>query len=820
MSKRYELNDNQEQLLKANTVRIEPIFNGLTSKIIGTGVIYKTTNNGNVHYVLTALHCVYGERNGATYKNEKDIKEVEIFWQNENGVYDRHVIEKDKIIPIHDHDLAILLISYNSENLREIIIGDINHSGYFDSFGYPRFKENSPYDLTFKRKVSQKNTSTFDVECLSSISDEDSNNKIAGYSGAGLFYANRSVLVGLITQITDLSGFASAIIAKKIDYKLLNEKISAFDSSLEPVKHINHTLKISLNEVDGSIINYEKIIINDCELNIWRAIQRLKNDLKDDWFQDPINFKFLLSKKFFYKRIHNIIGKNITYKPSSLAKHFTVPKSGYSTRPAIETSFIDRIIYQAYVDKLAENLDKILHPHVYSFRYNSGKGNQSYMYHYSIEQWKKYVYQTKSVLTKDRPFLVVADITNFFENINTKLLLKYLKSLIHDNAADDLKEELYKIVDGVGELIKQWNDKQINSEFGIPQNRDASSYLANLFLNKIDRIMIYSNNHKNYYRYMDDVRIVCKTKAEAIKAIYDLSIAMRDLGLNLNSAKTTIFDFNDLSDNITIKEFLPESLIEIDQINSLLRTKSKRDVQKAIHMTFRLFTDVIENKYLDEDKFLNKRKLGFCINKLQLFSRTEGLKNTIDFSKVIEYVLKELDNQPWLTTSFIKLLMSIDKQYFKTEDFDVIKKIIKNNLKNIYESQTYYLWLFLSYIKHSDDDLIQIAILNIKSTNQLNQANTAGSYIYLASINWRNYKYVMLSAFNKGNLSDNYFLQRNALIALRKISPDEINEKVILADLAELHMNLYNEGKEEFVSDLPKLKISQILKDVPTLISL
>lgn len=818
MKKNYTLNTNQANLLKANTVRIEPIYNGLTEKNIGTGIIYKTNNEDDIHYVFTALHCLYGKRDGITYSREKDIKEVEIYWQDENGDYDRHVVSKNFIIPIHEQDLAIIIFKYDSKKLKEFIIGDINHEGYFNSYGYPQFKESDPYELVFKRKISANNMNTFNIECESPINDEDAQNKIAGYSGAGLFYSNRSVLVGLITQISDEGGFAGSIVAKKLNHTLINKELESFNPRLEKVKHINHTVKIGLN-TDGSIINYEKIVINDCELNIWRAIERLKKDIKDDWFQDPINFQFLLSKKFFHKRLENFIGNNKSYKPSSLAKHFTIPKSGYSTRPSIETSFIDRIIYQAYVDRLAENMDNILHPQIYSFRYNSGKGNNKYMYHFSIEQWKKYVYQTKFVLNKERPYLVVADITNFFENINTTLLLDYLKSLIHDYVKEDTKEELYRIVESIGDLIKHWNDKQINSEFGIPQNRDASSFLANLFLNKIDKIMIYSNNHKYYYRYMDDIRIVCESKAEAIKAIYDLSIAMRDLGLNLNSSKTTIFDFNNEDENKLINEFLPESLVQIDQINSLLATKSKRDVQKATHMTYKLFIDTINNKS-DEEKFLKQRKMSFCINKLQLFARTQGLQNIIDFSKIITYILDELDNQPWLTTAFIKLLMSIDKQYFKAENFDVIKKIIKHNLKNIYESQTYYLWIFLSYRKHYDSDLVQIAILNIKSTNQLNQANTAGSYIYLASLDWRNYKHVMLSAFNKGNLSNNYFLQRNALIALRNVSPKEINMDVVIGDLADLHKNLYQQNKEEFVSDLPKLKISQIIKDTPTLISL
>lgn len=207
-------------------------------------------------------------------------------------------------------------------------------------------------------------------------------------------------------------------------------------------------------------------------------------------------------------------------------------------------------------------------------------------------------------------------------------------------------------------------------------------------------------------------------------------------------------------------------------------------------------------------------------HKITIVARTKGLSDCIDFKKIIEFVFKELENQPWLTSSFIKLLMAIDKSYFKTSDFEVIKKIIQDNLKNIYESQTYFLWLYMSFIKHEDKELIKIAIDNVKSTNQVNQANTAGSYIYLASINWRNYKQVMLSAFNKNNLAGNYFLQRNALIALRNVNSKEIKNEVILEDLQEIHNKLYSENIEDFVSELPQLKISDIMKNTTPLISL
>lgn len=825
----FTINKHQENMLKSNTVRLESNFIGRTDNSIGTGIVYKTFDNNNIHYIFTALHCLYGERQGNTFKQESDFESVQIFRQLEDGTYDEFNVSKEHVIPFYNQDLALILcdfstssilgLEFNDDSLSQIVLGEKFKRRYYNSYGYPKFKNSNPHDLSFKYKVSTSKTDDFTIECTTSMASENARELIAGYSGAGLFYSNKAVLIGIITQIADKNGFLSSIKVKRLNVNIINDALEKFDKNLVKLEAIDDTFKIGLKD-DGTIINYEKITINKVELNIWLALKRLKQDLKDDWFQDPLNFKFLLSKKTFFNRVKKYIGEKNNYKPSSSAKHFTVPKSGFSTRPTIETSFIDRIIYQAYADKLANELDFILHRQIYSFRYNSGKNTEKYMYHYSIEQWKKYVFQTKSILNNETPYLVVADITNFFENINTKLLLDYLRSLVHDYIDTEIDNQLYNVIDSVGELITKWNDKQVNSEFGIPQNRDASSFLANLYLNKIDQIMIYSNGHEFYYRYMDDIRIVCKTKAEAIKAIYDLSVALRELGLNLNSSKTTILDFNDSNDSDKINEYLPDSLIQIEQINSLLLTKRLRDVQIAVHMTYNLFLDSVQKNIDNEDKFIQKRKIAFCINKLQLFARTKVIKDSIDFRKIIDFVLKELENQPWLTSSFIKLLMSVDESYFKPSDFEEIKKIIQDNLKNIYESQTYFLWLFLSFRKHDDKELIKIAIDNIKSTNQINQANTAGSYIYLASINWRNYKQVMLSAFNKGNVSGNYFLQRNALIALRNVKPNELNKDIIIKDLEDLHEKLYLEQKNEFVSSLPQLKISDIITNTSPLISL
>ena len=820
-----KLSINQEELLKSITLKLETQYIGSSDINVGSGIIYKTSKpESKFDYIITALHCVFGERNDAIYSKEGIVKQIKISRKNENGGFDENIIIGcDKIIPIKSIDIAILLIDKNSfVQIREFVLGDSNYRGYLDSNGYPKYSDGEPYNFIHETKIHYKEDKEFCIECRSSLASCDSKNKLSGYSGSGLFEQNKPILIGIITQITDEEGLANGFKAKKLIPEKLNNYLSKYvGETLENFKSTKDSEAIGFDS-NNNIIDYEQINLNGIEINLWRAINRLKHDLRDDWFQDPLDFKFWLKKEIILKRLKKYLGNsNKHYTPSSPAKHFVIPKSGFSTRPSIETSLIDRVIYQSYIDILIEHLDNILDNRIYSFRSNSGKDSKKYIFQYSIEQWLKYVYQTKLVLNNENPYLVVADITNFYENIHIGLLKEEIKDLIHNNFRQDecLKIKLDKIVDNLHSLITTWNEKLINKEFGIPQNRDASSFLANLFLNKIDNIMVNTNGYNFYYRYMDDIRIVCKNESEARKAICDLSKALRQNGLNLNSSKTKILCLNNIDDNTSIKEYLPDSLLQLEQITSLIKTKRKREVQMAVHMTFKLFEKTVNDQNEDES-FIKKRKISFCISKLQLFARIPGIKHSLKYRTIINYVLQELVNQPWLTVSFIQLLRSIDKSNFEGNDYKIISNILLDPNKNIYEGQTYYLWLLLSYHKYRENSLIKYAVNKVKSPNHDNQADTAGAYLYLASIKWQDYKDIMLASLNNGNISDNYFLQKNILIALRMVEPNKIDKNRISKDLRGFHEKLYNRNKEVFVADLPDLKISDIIKDSPTLISL
>jgi hypothetical protein len=73
---------------------------------------------------------------------------------------------------------------------------------------------------------------------------------------------------------------------------------------------------------------------------------------------------------------------------------------------------------------------------------------------------------------------------------------------------------------------------------GIPQNNDHSSFLGNFYLSNLDNCA--DGVRGDYFRYSDDIRLVVKTRADAIDGFQIIQSQLRAMGLFLNSAKTRL----------------------------------------------------------------------------------------------------------------------------------------------------------------------------------------------------------------------------------------------------------------------------------------
>ena len=228
MKENYQPNEYQDELLKNVTVKLETSFKGESIKVKGSGVLYKT--DSDYDYILTALHCVYGKRNGVKYPKESDVENIKIYRQDEEGTFNESQLEKENIIPIYEYDIAIIITTFKSSDLKKIVLDDgIKYNDILHSYGYPSFKNGDPHNFSFKKKTSPSNTKDLIVECLTPLSGEGVKSKVSGYSGSGLFKNNHSILVGLISQVDDEDLTANSFKATKISPKVLNLYIEKHD---------------------------------------------------------------------------------------------------------------------------------------------------------------------------------------------------------------------------------------------------------------------------------------------------------------------------------------------------------------------------------------------------------------------------------------------------------------------------------------------------------------------------------------------------------------------------------------------------------------
>lgn len=554
-------------------------------------------------------------------------------------------------------------------------------------------------------------------------------------------------------------------------------------------------------------LDLSNVEIFGIKFNLEIAIKRLKIDLRDDWFPDFLNFRDIFQdNKYIQEQLSEYIDNDIIYKASP-ALHFDIPKPGYAIRYSSETNIIDRLIYQACVDIIAIELDKIHSESAYSHRVNQERDSK-YFFRYAVDEWNKFLTDTKIELEKDEnEILLVTDLSNYYESISINDLISTLNFQIENIGLPiEREKEFKKVSTQLKELLITWCEP--NTRRGIPQNRDASSFLSNLFLNPVDAAMI--NAGYKYFRYMDDIRIVCEHKYEARKALKLLANELRKKGLSLNSKKTQILDLNNSEQKKEANNALQKSDKQIDQIENLLKSKIARGVQIAVPMLRKKTVSLIKGGgTLD-------RHFRFCVNRLERLIRIPELNDKLDIEEITNAIIKELLNQPWSTDSFARYLISSD---LNDKQFEEIMSIIIDDKKNIYEWQEYNLWRILISHNYRNDLLLAKARENLTQKATI-PAVIAGSVLYLCAIGNGNDRKYIADNFKNFNC---YFSQRAALIGIKNLNYSTIIKPSVEPYIVSSQKGTYTRLRENFKNqycEVPsKLNFRDFYEELPDFIS-
>ena len=209
-----------------------------------------------------------------------------------------------------------------------------------------------------------------------------------------------------------------------------------------------------------------------------------------------------------------------TYRPHPLLRVEVEKKSG-GTRPLSIPVIRDRVLQTAVAIVLTPVFEAEFED--ISFAYRKGHSVDQAVAH--IELLHNQGYQ----------WVVDVDIQTFFDQVDHKLLMRQVQTLVEDKAILRLIRQWLKatVVDG---------KERYRLTRGVPQGSPISPMLANLYLDQLDEVLL--DNQFQLIRYADDFVILCKSQNQAERALQLTGEVLEKLRLCFNQRKTGITHFN------------------------------------------------------------------------------------------------------------------------------------------------------------------------------------------------------------------------------------------------------------------------------------
>jgi len=257
-------------------------------------------------------------------------------------------------------------------------------------------------------------------------------------------------------------------------------------------------------------------------LNLERAWRYVYQDRKSDFVASPPVYAAVRSSPAGVLELLRAEIRSGQYRPSPV-RIIDVPKPSHTTRPGGVLALKDRILYQALVDSIAETGDRALlgPPVVFGFGLNPDVNSDEFLLPGGYGDFRERV-----SLEFDSGYrhLLETDVAAFFEGITTKFLQETLWGLGIEST----------VVNALVGLLESWNSL---IPIGLPQGVGPSDYLGGkVYLDRLDKAM--SQRGYRFFRYSDDIRITGRSQLTIKKALRDLVVELRGLGLQVQSSKT------------------------------------------------------------------------------------------------------------------------------------------------------------------------------------------------------------------------------------------------------------------------------------------
>lgn len=361
--------------------------------------------------------------------------------------------------------------------------------------------------------------------------------------------------------------------------------------------------------------------------------------------------------------------------------------------------------------------DPLLSPRVLGHRYNKRRKKEKYLLKPRIEMWQTFEGVTYTAITGNHS-LLATDLINFFENITVGIIRTSFESLIPCiDASGPEKLRIRNAISSLCELLRRWG---YSDQHGLPQNRDPSSFVANVVLNAIDHRMVDLGH--DYYRYVDDIRIICPDIDSARRAMIVLVGELRTVGMNINSSKTKILTSGTTAEELS--EFFPYSDDRSIAIDNMWRSRGRRVITRSAHYIAELLRDCIAKQETQS------RQFRFAVNRLLhlIDANIFDIQSTLA-SDLLALIIDTLAEHPASADQYCRLINALDPP---AESLDRVADFLCNDDAAMHPWQNYHLWLTLARRKYKSDCILDAATNRMHA--KLQSPETSAIFIYLACV--------------------------------------------------------------------------------------
>jgi RNA-directed DNA polymerase len=304
------------------------------------------------------------------------------------------------------------------------------------------------------------------------------------------------------------------------------------------------------------------------------------------------------------------------YQPHPVKRAWITKLGSTEMRPLGIPTVRDRVVQTALLHVLEPIFDSTFAEHSYGFR--KGRGC-----HHALERVEK-------LLKEGYVYVVDADLKSYFDTIPKDRLLDRVRERVSDNGILGLLEKF--LDQGVMDGLREWTP-----ETGTPQGAVISPMLANLYLNALDHLL--AEMGLAMIRYADDFVIMCRSRAEAERALATVQHWVEANGLTLHPTKTKIVDartegFDFLGYTFRGELRLPRKK-SLDKMKETIRVKTKRSngeslqwIVERLNATLRgwfgFFRHCHWNVFTDMDQWLRGRLRSLLRKRAGLKGRGRG----------------------------------------------------------------------------------------------------------------------------------------------------------------------------------------------------